>query len=196
VYGRSTFARFGLSVHCTQPKCPAGIAWAFPLQLINHNKIPLIIYPYTYIVQLQIETTAGDAMPYNERYDGDLFVSPPRVTTRELTSIQAARQAPGQSYPSPEGLRSVTDTVAQFEERAAKQQLLRRGPPKRAVGLPLVIEIVLGLVSAFGIGFFGNIAATSDGGHWKTVAGYLALAIGGMATAFLILSRYIAGRRQ
>lgn len=52
VFGRRTFAGFGLSVTLDQPKFPAGLPWNFPLQIINNSGVPLRIYPFMVIVQL------------------------------------------------------------------------------------------------------------------------------------------------
>ena len=45
VVGRSTFARLGLSIHCTQEKFSTGINSIVPLQIVNHAPVPLKIFP-------------------------------------------------------------------------------------------------------------------------------------------------------
>ena len=45
VTGRTRYARLGLSVHCTSTKFQGNSNATIILQLTNHNKVPLIIFP-------------------------------------------------------------------------------------------------------------------------------------------------------
>jgi dCTP deaminase len=83
VSARSTFARMGLSVHCTHPKLAVGHDQSIPLQLINHNTIDLIIYPFSPIVQLQIEEVQGITVPYAGKYRGERELRGPIITSRD-----------------------------------------------------------------------------------------------------------------
>lgn len=83
VIGRTTWARFGLSITCNQPNLPTGIGWVFPLQVTNNTNNPIRIYPYIYIGQLQIETITGCPTRYTGKYS-DFFDWPyPKVDSRE-----------------------------------------------------------------------------------------------------------------
>ena len=52
IVGRSRFARLGLSVHATGDFINPEFEGAMPLQIINHNRLPIVIYPYINICQL------------------------------------------------------------------------------------------------------------------------------------------------
>lgn len=68
VEGRSRVARLGLSVHCTGSYINPGFCGAMPLQLINHNKFPITIYPYIGICQLVLFQISGEPLvKYSER---------------------------------------------------------------------------------------------------------------------------------
>jgi dCTP deaminase len=52
IVGRSRFARLGLSIHATGDFINPEFEGAMPLQIINHNKIRIVIYPHINICQL------------------------------------------------------------------------------------------------------------------------------------------------
>ena len=57
--GRSTFARLGLSIHCTGDFINPGWRGRMPLQLVNHGRVPIILTPYVDICQLIVLKTTG-----------------------------------------------------------------------------------------------------------------------------------------
>lgn len=65
ISGRSTFSRFGLSVHCTQEKFSSGINSIAALQIKNNSNTVLKIFPYQKLAQLIIEKTNHNENPYN-----------------------------------------------------------------------------------------------------------------------------------
>jgi deoxycytidine triphosphate deaminase len=65
ISGRSTFSRFGLSVHCTQDKFSSGINSVAPLQIKNNSSTVLKIFPYQKLAQLIIEKTSHNENPYD-----------------------------------------------------------------------------------------------------------------------------------
>lgn len=65
ISGRSTFSRFGLSVHCTQEKFSSGINSVAALQIKNNSNTVLKIFPYQKLAQLIIEKTSHNEHPYN-----------------------------------------------------------------------------------------------------------------------------------
>lgn len=68
IEGRSRLARLGLAVHATGGFINPGFEGAMPLQIINNNRIPIIIKPYISICQLiLIKLTSKPQVPYNER---------------------------------------------------------------------------------------------------------------------------------
>ena len=66
--GRSTFARLGLSIHCTGDFINPGWRGKMPLQLVNHGKVPIILTPYVDICQLLIVKTTS---PSDNTYGSD-----------------------------------------------------------------------------------------------------------------------------
>lgn len=67
VEGRSRVARLGLSVHCTGSYINPGFCGAMPLQIINHNRFPVTIYPYVDICQLAIYRLSNEPkLKYSE----------------------------------------------------------------------------------------------------------------------------------
>ncbi|MEC4866928.1 MAG: dCTP deaminase, partial [Jaaginema sp. PMC 1078.18] len=50
--GRSSFARLGISIHCTGDYINPGYQGSMPLQIINHSPIPVKLYAYLSIAQL------------------------------------------------------------------------------------------------------------------------------------------------
>lgn len=65
ISGRSTFVRFGLSVHCTQEKFSSGINSIAALQIKNNSNTVLKIFPYQKLAQLIVEKTNHNENPYN-----------------------------------------------------------------------------------------------------------------------------------
>lgn len=65
ISGRSTFSRFGLSVHCTQEKFSSGINSIAALQIKNNSNTVLKIFPYQKLAQLIVEKTNHNENPYS-----------------------------------------------------------------------------------------------------------------------------------
>jgi hypothetical protein len=196
VLGRSTFARYGLSIHCTQPKFPPGLSWAFPLQIVNHNNIPIVIYPYTYIAQLQIETTSGEAISYDGKYDRDITLHPPKIDQRELGSIINARSSPSiQMTMMAEHLEKMRETFREFEERDRQRSEEREHPimlqnPKHSKRKhDIIIEIILLSGSVLSFGFCSSLLSNPETYYYKNIVIVLTLIIGLMLSAALIAFR-------
>src|SRR5258708_5439679 len=65
IEGRSTFARLGLSVHCTGDFINPGWRGRMPLQLVNHGTVPIILTPYLPICQLLVIRVGSESeTPY------------------------------------------------------------------------------------------------------------------------------------
>jgi dCTP deaminase len=68
IVGRSRFARLGLSIHSTGDFINPEFEGAMPLQLVNHNPIPIVIYPFMTICQLiLVKLTSKPLIPYPMR---------------------------------------------------------------------------------------------------------------------------------
>lgn len=78
IEGRSRVARLGLTVHCTGDYINPGFAGAMPLQIINHNFFPIVLYPYIGICQMilyelsevpLVSYLERSSLPYNTYYN-------------------------------------------------------------------------------------------------------------------------------
>jgi len=70
IVGRSRIARLGLAIHATGDFINPGFEGAMPLQLINHNRFPLVIYPMLTVCQLVlVQLTSTPITRYSERSD-------------------------------------------------------------------------------------------------------------------------------
>ena len=70
IVGRSRFARLGLAIHATGDFINPEFEGAMPLQLINHNRFPVVVYPMLSICQLVlVELTSKPITPYPMRSD-------------------------------------------------------------------------------------------------------------------------------
>jgi dCTP deaminase len=67
VEGKSSLARFGLSIHLTAPTIHAGFQGRIRLEIVNHGHFPIILRPDMRICQLIFETTLGTP---NKDYEG------------------------------------------------------------------------------------------------------------------------------
>ena len=84
ISGRSTFSRFGLSVHCTQEKFSSGINSIVPLQIKNNSNTVLKIFPYQKLAQLIIEKTSHNENPYHGTFDLETKYKLPIVKSSDL----------------------------------------------------------------------------------------------------------------
>jgi dCTP deaminase len=68
IEGRSRFARLGLSVHVTGGFINPEFEGAMPLQIVNNNSFPIVIYPYITICQLLLSNLSTNPLiPYPRR---------------------------------------------------------------------------------------------------------------------------------
>jgi dCTP deaminase len=78
VEGKSSLARFGLSIHLTAPTIHAGFQGRIRLEIVNHGHHPIILRPDMRICQLIFEQTLGTPdKDYEGQFVGQLPESPP-----------------------------------------------------------------------------------------------------------------------
>lgn len=74
--GRSTFARLGLSIHCTGDFINPGWRGRMPLQIVNHGVVPIILTPYLPICQLLVmRVTTESEKPYGTDEMGHKYMN-------------------------------------------------------------------------------------------------------------------------
>jgi dCTP deaminase len=73
VEGKSSLARFGLSIHLTAPTIHAGFPGRIRLEIVNHGHHPIILRPDMRICQLIFEQTFGTpGKDYEGQFVGQL----------------------------------------------------------------------------------------------------------------------------
>lgn len=93
--GRTRFSRMGLSV-CTATKFQSYSDAVIVLQLTNHNKVPLKIFPYQKLVQLVIHQVDGIPNEKRGNYYNELVLRKPIISDNELAGL------------SPEGKKAIS----------------------------------------------------------------------------------------
>jgi deoxycytidine triphosphate deaminase len=184
VVTRSTFARLGLMVNCVAPKFATGISWAFPLQLVNCNKVPIVIYPYSLVSQLLLARMHGEIIGYKGRYQRSYSLVPPLFTDRErkslddATSTAAARTA---HILSQEIKNRGRELEKQFDERLKRGEVpaaFSTSAVKARKALVNIVRAVIGVLGGLLFGIVGNLLSDGDLSYWKTVSLVLMTLIG------------------
>ena len=135
ISGRSTFSRFGLTVHCTQEKFSSGINSIAALQIKNNSNTVLKIFPYQKLAQLIIEKTSHNENPYNgtfaleEKYKLPIVKSSDREQYDERT-----RECIKRLKPKKKSLLARHNTSAKFNS---------------------LIQSILGFLISLGVGILG-----------------------------------------
>mgnify|MGYP004643244871 CR=1 FL=1 len=135
VSGRSTFSRFGLSVHCTQDKFSSGINSIAALQIKNNSNTVLKIFPYQKLAQLIIEKTNHNEHPYSGTFSLE--------TEYKLPVIKPSDRE-------------------QYDSRS-EQCILRLKPKKKpfferhskSTKLNSLVQSIFGFIISVGFGIFG-----------------------------------------
>lgn len=89
--GRTRFARMGLSV-CTATKFQSYSNAVIVLQICNHNKVPLKIFPYQKLVQLVIHQVDGIPNEKRGNYYNEEYLKKPIISDNELISFDGERK--------------------------------------------------------------------------------------------------------
>lgn len=84
--GRTRFSRMGLSV-CTATKFQSYSDAVIVLQLTNHNKVPLKIFPYQKLVQLVIHQVDGIPNEKRGNYHNEVTLRKPIIDENELADF-------------------------------------------------------------------------------------------------------------
>ncbi len=74
IHGKSSIARLGLLVHTASGWVDPGYAGHLTLELINVNRVPIMVYPGMKIAELQFfRLNSPPERPYNKRRDAKYF---------------------------------------------------------------------------------------------------------------------------
>lgn len=89
--GRTRFARMGLSV-CTATKFQSYSNAVIVLQICNHNKVPLKIFPYQMLAQLVIYQVDGIPNEKRGNYYNESLLKKPIISNNEFVSFDPERK--------------------------------------------------------------------------------------------------------
>ena len=140
ITGRSTFSRFGLTVHCTQEKFSSGINSIAALQIKNNSNTVLKIFPRQKLAQLIIEKTSHTEIPYSGVYSKE-----------EKYKLPVIKPSDREQYDS-----RIIEEITRLKPR--KKSFLKRISLTNK--LNTLVQTILGIIMSFGfgiLGFFGNL---------------------------------------
>ena len=119
---RTSFARLGVSVHCSNDFINPGQHGVCTLQLVNHNRFPVLIRPYMSICQLIVVrlTTAAsagyrDRVDVDSRYPFESQATPSRIALDE--EIQRILQSSGIRTADPSARAALAQKVQSQRQR-------------------------------------------------------------------------------
>lgn len=167
---RGTYSRFGLSVTCGRMRFPSGTPHTPDLQIANHSSKPVRIYPYSFVVQLQIETASGTCQqPYEGMYPKTIGPVPPLLSRRDKSVSELLANLIAQTSVVTPDLDEAAELVDEIDSsmRAARRPLIRIQMLPRARAL---FGIAFGVFTTLAGGFIVNIiSGTTEWTHWKYV---------------------------
>lgn len=135
VSGRSTFSRFGLSVHCTQDKFSSGINSIAALQIKNNSNTVLKIFPRQKLAQLIIEKTNHNEHPYNGTW-----------SLEEEYKLPVVKQSDREQY-DPRTRECI------LRHKPKKKSFLERH--SKSAKLNSLFQSIFGFIISVGFGIFG-----------------------------------------
>lgn len=187
VFTRSTFARLGIITTCLAPKFAAGIHWAFPLQLVNLNRVPVRIYPYAPMVQLMISNVVGEPIGYRGKFQDSFAPTPPRIGERERESLSSINpKAVNRTFhiinhdvrSKPPGTAATNSPVVSNEDEERREAAAQS---KRVWWRALIAA--LSTLAALGFGIAGNLLAGGKLEYWQIVSIVLLIILSSIFTA-------------
>lgn len=180
---RGTYSRFGITVTCGKMRFPAGTPGTPDVQVANHSSIPVKIYPYSYILQLQIETMEGTPDPYVGVYPKSIGPVPPILSKRdkEVSKLLSDLSA----GPKPQSV--LMETAIEVMENMPPELEEKREPPFQIAMSPRLrafCGLTLGALATLVGGFIVNMISQGEWSYWKyTSMGFASL----LAVVLLVL---------
>lgn len=171
VVTRNKFARLGLMVNCMAPKFAVGINWAFPLQIVNCNSVPIIIYPYTIMAQLMVSTVQGEPIAYNGKLQNCFIPMPCLIGDRERTALKEI--TPDAANRTFHILKKELETAKRGIVDEGKKNInsvLVENKTKINLTYTTIIRVILNIVGALGFGIVGNIISSGELSYWKIIS--------------------------
>jgi len=174
---RGTFSRFGISVTCGKMRFPAGTPGTPDVQIANHSSVPIKIYPYSYILQLQIETMDGTPDPYVGVYPKSIGPVPPILSKRDKEVSALLREL--SAVPQPSLQSELTETAIEVMEKIP-QQAKNVGDPHLQIAISPRLRsfcgLTIGALATLVGGFIVNMISQGEWSYWKyTSIGFASL---------------------
>lgn len=146
--GRTRFARMGLSV-CTATKFQSYSDAVIVLQVTNHNKVPLKIFPYQKLVQLVIHQVDGIPNGKRGNYHNESALKKPMISDDELTGFsQEEKKAIGRQKPKKIAFTTV-DGHADTKKRISHNNSLMNICSKIFSSLSAILGLLIGVLCSF-----------------------------------------------
>jgi deoxycytidine triphosphate deaminase len=168
VVTRSNFARLGLASTCMAPKFAAGISWAFPLQILNCNSIPIIIYPYSFIAQLLLSTMQGHPIGYEGKMQHSYTPIPPIISDRERTMLDSIRA--DSTTRTFHILRKEIESKRNALENKADQVPSFDTAGTGSLTTIRITRFTFGVLGAIGVGAIGSLVVSDSWSYWKALS--------------------------
>ena len=176
IASRGTYARFGISVTCGRLKVPAGTPLTPDVQIANHSSVPVRIYPYSFILQIQIETTAGTPETYDGVYPKSIGAVPPKLSNKDAsvaTLLDSLNSLPKQNLESDTSTYLVEDIGTKIKRKWKPSIRLHITPRLRSL-----LGIIFGGLSTLVGGILVNIISNdTEWSQWKITSFVFALII-------------------
>ena len=186
VFTRSTFARLGIATTCLAPKFAAGIHWAFPLQIVNLNRIPIRIYPYAPMVQLMISDMTGVPIGYRGKFQDSFVPMAPSIGARERESLSDIN--PSAVNRTFHIINHDLRSRALAEESTSKDNFAEPTPvaetsirqPKKIIRR--ITVVTMSTLAAIGFGIVGNLISGGSLSYWEVVSLVLLITLSAILT--------------
>lgn len=185
ISNRGTFSRFGISVTCGRSKVPAGTPHTPDLQIANHSSKPVKIYPYSFILQIQLETTSGANQPYDGVYPKSIGPVPPKISERDKSVSELIKKISESLKSSNPPSASNSNTAVNIVERISTEVTSERKPPFKIILSPKtrsLFGLIFGVLTTLAGGFLVNMISADDWSYWK----YLSVAFASLLLIVLL----------
>jgi hypothetical protein len=177
--------------NCQAPKFAAGISWAFPLQLVNLNSIPVRIYPYAPVAQLMISDMVGEPIGYKGRFQNSFVPMPPSVGDRERKSLTELNpEAVNRTFHiigRDVRTRNTTGHGVDLSERSTAVREAKEDANTVGHRGHLFWIVVASTLSAMAFGVAGNLVSGGQLTYWQVISLVLLVAIGILSTVLALM---------
>lgn len=146
--GRTRFSRMGLSV-CSATKYQSYSDAVIVLQITNHNKVPLKIFPYQKLVQLVIHQVDGIPNEKRGQYQNEGTLQKPIIDDNELTGFSKEEEK-SISRQKPQKIPFITiDGNADPKKRISYNNKMMSIISKVFSSISVILGMLIGILCTF-----------------------------------------------